>query len=383
MIDIGIVGRFKTDSNLYFSQTLWPLLRWRSMLRDAGIRLRFSSQVNGDIRDCRYVFMFDTVTDPIDIPPEEEKQFTTLRNSGCAVIYFDNADSCGTTSFQVMPFVHLYVRRQIYRDMMQYLRVFTGLRSYTQYYHDRFGVQERFEERRLALRAADIKKIMVGWNSGMGNYALTNRLLRRFNYENCARAFIFPFFFSSDIRDLIIPSRPLPWASRRYDIHYRAVTRFTVDTITFGREKVNELLEEFSAESMYALCFKGTVSRRAYHEEMRRAKIVISPFGYGEICHRDFEGFLNGCCVVKPSMAHLETWPDYYRPMETYIDYAWDFSDFKERIAEALSSNKAQEIAAYGHELFNKFISPAGGAQFCGRFMHILKSAETMQRHES
>ena len=42
---------------------------------------------------------------------------------------------------------------------------------------------------------------------------------------------------------------------------------------------------------------------------MRHSRICISPFGYGEICWRDFEAILCGCLVVKPDMSHVETNP--------------------------------------------------------------------------
>ena len=31
----------------------------------------------------------------------------------------------------------------------------------------------------------------------------------------------------------------------------------------------------------------------------------MSPFGFGEICYRDFEAMLNGACLIKPDVSHL------------------------------------------------------------------------------
>jgi hypothetical protein len=69
------------------------------------------------------------------------------------------------------------------------------------------------------------------------------------------------------------------------------------------------------------------VDQEQYYEEMRRSRICVSPFGYGEICWRDFEAVLCGCLLVKPDMSHIRTEPDIYVPYETYIPVKWDFSD--------------------------------------------------------
>lgn len=53
----------------------------------------------------------------------------------------------------------------------------------------------------------------------------------------------------------------------------------------------------------------------------------MSPFGCGEVCFRDFEAVLNDSLLLKPHMDHLETWPDIFRPGETYVPISWDGDD--------------------------------------------------------
>ena len=50
---------------------------------------------------------------------------------------------------------------------------------------------------------------------------------------------------------------------------------------------------------------------------------MLSPFGWGEICYRDFESILNRNLLVKPDMEHLETWPNIYKD-EHYFKLDWD-----------------------------------------------------------
>lgn len=77
----------------------------------------------------------------------------------------------------------------------------------------------------------------------------------------------------------------------------------------------------------------GSLSKRRYLAELALCKVTLSPFGYGEICWRDYEAIAMGSLLFKPDMGHLTAIPDIYRPYETYIPIAWDYSDFKEKFS--------------------------------------------------
>ena len=71
-------------------------------------------------------------------------------------------------------------------------------------------------------------------------------------------------------------------------------------------------------------------TKKRFYEIMLRSKAVLSPWGYGEVCIRDFEAMLAGAIVIKPDMSHLTTVPDFYRANETYIPCRRDFSDVED-----------------------------------------------------
>jgi spore maturation protein CgeB len=97
---------------------------------------------------------------------------------------------------------------------------------------------------------------------------------------------------------------------------------------------------------------------------MMRSKIIISPFGFGEICFRDFEAVCCGCLLVKPRMDHVRTKPDIFLPEETYVPIAWDCSDLAEKTAWYLSHPaNAQRIAATARERLVEYYRSAGYAQ--------------------
>lgn len=51
-----------------------------------------------------------------------------------------------------------------------------------------------------------------------------------------------------------------------------------------------------------------------YSSALRRSKIVVSPWGFGESCYRDYEGLLYECEVLKPQTPYrIESRPDIYR----------------------------------------------------------------------
>jgi hypothetical protein len=342
------------------------------MLHDYGFNLIFSEIPDKRILDCPCVFVIDLVTDPLNLPEADESIFRSLREHSVKVIYFDNADSCGTPCFQVMPYVDLYLRRQVYKDKSQYLKEFTGNRVYTHFYHEKAGIPESHVEKRCPLRIEDMGKIITGWNCGFGDYKLTNRFLRRYNYEMFRRMSFNQFHPRRDIADIFLPSVIIPWQKRPFDVHYRAGKSFVVDTISYGREKADQLLETLGERYPYVFIRKGSVSRSRFKKELARSKIVLSPFGYGEICHRDFEAFLNGCVLVKPDMQHLDTWPAYYEPNVTYVPYFWDFRDFKDKIRDILESGKGTEIAMTARKRYLESISTAGGDRFCRRFKQLV-----------
>lgn len=77
-----------------------------------------------------------------------------------------------------------------------------------------------------------------------------------------------------------------------------------------------------------------------YYNRMLNSKIILAPFGFGEMAPRDLEAAMFGSILIKPDMSHLETIPNLYVPYETYIPCKHDFSDLNEKIDYVLSDFK-------------------------------------------
>lgn len=96
------------------------------------------------------------------------------------------------------------------------------------------------------------------------------------------------------------------------------------------------------------------IGNRQYLNELRRSRLCFSPFGYGEVCWRDYEAIMCGAVLIKPSMSHIETAPDIFVDHQTYLSIAWDFSDLHEVIARALSDSKLRDaLARRAHDVLH------------------------------
>lgn len=125
-------------------------------------------------------------------------------------------------------------------------------------------------------------------------------------------------------------------------------------------------------------------SRRPWEEyvqELCSAKACISPFGYGEVCFRDFEAVLAGAVLIKPDMSHLETRPDIYRPWETYAPVKWDWSDLPEVVDRVLGDPEAGcVLASRARTVLEEFLDQHTVAKV---FVHLLSGKDEGTQHHT
>ena len=101
----------------------------------------------------------------------------------------------------------------------------------------------------------------------------------------------------------------------------------------------------------------GRVSQSQFFSELRNSKICFSPFGYGEVCWRDYEAIFSGSLLVKPRMDHVRLTPSVFVPGETYVPIAWDCSDYGEKVRQYLSDAKRRrEIAGNAFDVIRRYI---------------------------
>lgn len=118
----------------------------------------------------------------------------------------------------------------------------------------------------------------------------------------------------------------------------------------------------------------NNINTLGYWQELRNAKVLLSPFGWGEICHRDFEGFLSGCLVIKPKMDHMNTWPPLYQAGETMLAVDWDMNGLENKIKNIIKDDKKRkEIAQKGQQRYRHYVTGQTAAtEFVKRFETII-----------
>jgi hypothetical protein len=208
------------------------------------------------------------------------------------------------------------------------------------------------------------KQILVDFNQygrpTIGDTNLTNYYAQRFRLSMPTVQFEIPVYFKRKLilgsgfeyspRVLQLLKHPLS-NHRPIDVHARITTKGT-DWYTAMRTEAKRTVEELP--SSIAVVTNGFVSRRAYFNELRQSKICFSPFGYGEVCWRDFEAMSTGAVLVKPDMSHLRLAHEIFVPEETYVPIKWDLSDFRETIERLLATpSELRRISRNAYNLLN------------------------------
>ncbi len=194
--------------------------------------------------------------------------------------------------------IDAYLKKTVVKDFNEYNHSTIGHTLLTDYYNHLFcledaefyfKVPENFQE-----------KMFVG-----SSFAFADYLIQRF---------LIPFP-KHEIRNIDIHARlavsGTPW--------YQGMRQHCYDKVQY-------------CASNKKLVSQERVSNDAFLKELLDSKICFSPFGYGEVCWRDFEAICTGSLVFKQDMSHAVCSPDIFIPYETYVPLAFDLSDFDEKL---------------------------------------------------
>ncbi|WP_127110487.1 glycosyltransferase [Pararhodobacter zhoushanensis] len=191
------------------------------------------------------------------------------------------------------PLVDLYVKKHLLRDRSLYGQPTRGDTNLTDYFNRRYGINEA--EQRYEIPPGFLDKLVLGPS----------------------------FLTAPGILPALTGRRPR--GARPIDLHGRFAVGGT-PWYAGMRGEAEAALERLDGLSV----LKGEgVPLPRFMVEMSRSKLGFSPFGYGEVCWRDYESIMAGAVLLKPDMRHIETAPDIFEPWETYVPVAWDLSDFE------------------------------------------------------
>ena len=349
---------------LQFHASVFPLLYHRSAIKRRGIDLHFmpSCDVNdlSGLRSFDYIFLSNRLYGT-QFGLEEVRALSALGNK---LYWFDETASTGTTNFEVLPFVDAYLKRQLLRDTALYSQSWYRRRIYTDYYHRRFGVSDtdpHYTE--AALSNEHAHKLGVYWNLAYKDYRSSFRRLRTLARHKTA----LPILPAPRLRE---PSS----GRREIDVFARMSIKTMAPSVGYQRREILRMLAGIDGNGV-KVAHRGTVPNNQYERELAVSKTVVSPFGWGEICYRDFEAMVNGACLIKPDVSHLTTWPDVFVANKTYLPCSWDLADFPRVVEQALEGNAAREMATAAQDLLRGYIGAPGAAPFVSRLQTLLNKA--------
>lgn len=325
-----------------------PFYRWKEQLKERGYEVKcYHNHLHKELKEADYLILHSRYFNPgwqsiHDRNQQNEEELIEyllqIKKGNGKLIWFDAADSSGSSDFPIIPFVDVFLKKQVLKDKKYYagLDVHSNLRVWID--SEGFG-SSSFQPCPLN----QLHKIKVGWNLGLNDYRYFGyKLSRLSNYLNYS---LYPIKFSQ-----ITESRPLDLTFRG-NMHYEKNGH---DRVSEQRNKVLYYLKNVNMN----VASGPVIPKKSYWKELRKSKLSISPFGWGEVCYRDFESFISGALLIKPSMDHLTTYPDMYVPYETYIPVKWNLDDLPEKL-EKIQTNFSQykHIAIGGQERYKKVVS--------------------------
>lgn len=330
-----------------------PIVRNRGMLRrEFGLAVR-SLRINPSKTGVpKHLGCWDVIglkfnyKTPPEIVMRVAACIAASKRPDAKLVYCDGNDELTIQWPGLLRHCDVYWKKHALRDRSLYRRHFRGSTNLTDHALPPGEGTIENEGEAFALPGGDLRKIVVGASVGLDRKIAALR----------------PF--------LADESSVAPFAAREHD----AILRADVPDNWMGnlRRPAAEALARLQGR-LKILLPHGRVPPPQYAQEMLTSRICVSPFGYGEICWRDFEAVAYGCLLIKPDMGHVESRPDIFQPFITYVPVAWDFADLEEKILHyAAHPEESAGIVAQARKVLAEALEPGW---FSGVFGELLRAA--------
>lgn len=362
------------DGSVYTRRWLWALIWAKREIAELGFKFDFvgfqhslPKQAQQYLEKGKYKIILIAHHDGIrTLSSEKRIEFLKMVHKYCQeLVWLDTSDSTGTCNFEVLPYVDLYLKKQLLKNLGDYKKTLWGARIHSNYFHTVLDVKDSdiVKETMQPLEMIYADKIGISWNVGLGNiesHGIINNIYNRI---------LFPHI---PIRENVYTYHS-PNTMKTIDVEFQGA--FTSLGVGWQRRRAYELLNRMTGVSFSPMNKRGSFEE--YKKELRTAKCTLGLFSYGEICYRDFEAFISGTCLIKPDMDHLVTYPNWYIKGESYIPVKWDLSDFEQTINDIVG-NKIDyvKIANNAQSLYSYYLSKEGRVNFAKHLYTIFKLGE-------
>ncbi|PST83256.1 hypothetical protein C7T94_11735 [Pedobacter yulinensis] len=322
-----------------------PLHRWKPLLKAYGILIEFcSNHLDSRLDGSDYLLIHSRYFKawqhlPTRTPGNEAallRYLSVMKGRVGRLIWFDAADSSGSADLALMPLVDAILKKQLLKDRSYYtnrspaaeLRIWLNNPGTAQ-------PATPFQP----CQPAELSKLRLAWNLGLNDY----------RYYACKTSRL-----SNVLSRRIYPDRVVPVLKKRpYDLAFRGTLHADAAVNNVSAQR-NQLLQLLGTLGRKVVTGKN-IGKAAYLRELRNSKVSISPYGWGEICYRDFETFLAGSLLIKPDMTHLETFPNLFLPEQTYLPVPWDLTGLSNLVHQVLDNyTEYRHIAEHAQEHYHK-----------------------------
>jgi len=180
----------------------------------------------------------------------------------------------------------------------------------------------------------DRRKFILGWNIGTSSY-LSPSMSNRTKLGKIKRRIAMEVAATGVLRAKPPRLRGVPPdCDRPIDVFAVLGTNYSRESVAYHRSL---LLSRLALRKSGNDLIGGRLPARRFQRCLQQSKIVVSAFGWGEVCYREFEATWAGAAFAMPDMSGIETWPDIYCKDETYIALPWHFDNLNEVLDRALS----------------------------------------------
>ena len=303
--------------------------------------------------------------EPRDMEGTELALLKKLKDKYKTILFFCGQPEAGTNRMDILPFVDRLFYKSVFASRDNYRKSLYGKNLFADYYHRNYGVTDEPEyTNKYVATEEESGKPELSWNIGVGTYprwhwpqrlgTITARaglpgLGKLIGGKALSRAACPGSVFTRDPMDF-------SGAGRGIAVHAR-IDPVTCPSISYQRRLFIKLIAELPSHKQ-KLFLTGMADQKLYYRELYNSKIVLSPFGWGEVCFRDFEAIIAGALLFKPDMSHLVTWPNVYIPNETYVPLNWDGTDLLEKTERYLNDDRERNrIASNAFEQYSKELS--------------------------
>ncbi|EKB49142.1 hypothetical protein [Cecembia lonarensis] len=311
----------------------YPLYKNKNLIKQKGYKINLFYNIHSPkIFDCDLIIVHVRYT--FKNGKQKERFFNDLKDRKIIIVLFDGFDTSGIPNFEDYIYLDKVWKKQIFKDKSFYLTATndTAVRPWLN------NQEPLLYEKYQKATHQDLEKLLIGWNIGLCSYINFNYgFLNRFkNFHNYKVLKEFNF-------NLI----------KRYSFSFRGEKNYSNNKISSQRNKLYDILTTIDLEESI---IGGKVSKSEYLRELELSKISVSPFGWGEICHRDFESMYSQAILFKPDVSHLETFPNFFINNETYIPLRWDLSDTEQKISTCLKDYECyQDIIKNAYDTFKMY----------------------------